>query len=147
MVKIRIIAEKSFGYENKDLSIEIPEKGNLEKLVNAEDIPETEPKSTQFAEYLGYTNQRINRHLINSFPAVEMSPFFMIWISERKECVGIKYKYAGCDSELDGVTETIKTDGPFRLNENCAELIRKAYRSRAPIEKVLHTSPDELRSY
>ncbi|MFH0949045.1 MAG: hypothetical protein V1802_00995 [Candidatus Aenigmatarchaeota archaeon] len=145
MIKITIIAEKSFGYRDEDLSINIPEEGDLDNIVSDENIPkDREPKITTFTEYLGCTSQKSNRHLVHSFPAVEVYPFYMLWIEKRNEWVGIKYHYLGCDSELDGITECIRTAGPYKLNQKHAELIRQAYKNQIPIEEVLHASPFRL---
>jgi hypothetical protein len=148
MVTITIIAESSFGYKDQDHSIEIPDSGDLDTLVAEEDVPNgKEPEVTVFAEYLSYTSQRVNRPSVRSFPAVNIGNFYMLWMEKRKGWVGIKYNYLGCQSELDGNTETIETAGPFKLDERCAELIRKAYGAQSfPLEKVLHAEPSEIQA-
>lgn len=119
-----------------------------------------QPETTTFDDYLPYFSDRLNRtpkvttlteHLgasdpnpVHSFPAVEVYPFYMVWIDKRGEWVGIKFHYMGCDSELDGKTETIETAGPYKLSQRCAELIRQAYKSQVPDEKILYTPPSKL---
>jgi len=115
-----------------------------EYLSYFKEVFDKESKVTVFDEYLGYTCQRINGYLMRSFPAVEIYPFYMLWAEERGEWVGIKFHYLGCDTEVDGNTECIETAGPFKLNRKCAELIKQAYRSKIPVEKILHTHPSEL---
>jgi hypothetical protein len=146
MTKIRIIAENSFGHDNQDLSITVPDSENLAKMIGANDIPKSAvPKATTFEEYLGYTNQRINASSALSFPAVEVRPLYMLWMEKRREWIGIKFDYTGSNNELDGMTEYIETEGPYKLDERCAQLIRRAYRSMIPLENVLHTPPLELK--
>jgi hypothetical protein len=145
MTRIRLIAETSFGHKDDDLSVEVPDKGELTEILDCKNLPKIEPKRETFTEYLGETGHRINSHMEESFPAVEMRPFYMLWMENRGEWVGIKFSYLGSTSELDGVTEYMETGGPYRLDRGCAKLIKRAYKSRVPLENIIHTPPSELK--
>ena len=71
----------------------------------------------------------------------------MVWIAERKEWVGIRYKEGPSHFEGDywGKEESLYVGGPFKLSEECAKLIRQAYvNPDFPLEEVLHTEPSAL---
>jgi hypothetical protein len=144
MISIEIIEEHSFGHPNKDKSIDVPETGDIGQLVDDAEIPKTDaPKVTTFYQHIGCS---VDATGYRSFPAVEMNPWYMLWISERGEWVGIKFDYQGFTQEPDGNNEWIETAGPFKLNQKCAELIRQAYKTNVPLEKVLCTPPEKLTS-
>jgi len=142
MVRINIIAEHSFGYSNEDLSIEIPERGDLENVNDSLISEHQEPKVSDFTEYPGYT--AASRSKVRSFPAVDMDPFYMLWIEERREWIGITYHHGGSLTELDGTNEWIKASGPFKLSKKCAGLIRQAYGSIIPDDEILLSPPSKL---
>jgi hypothetical protein len=146
MTKIRIVAESSFGHNNQDISIEVPDRGELAETLDCKSLPNMEPKKETFTEYLGETDQRINAHTVKSFQAIGMRPFYLLWMENRGEWVGVKFDYMGSNSEPDSVMEHIETAGPYRLGEDCAKLIKSAYKSKIPLENVLHTPPSELKS-
>lgn len=141
IVRIRIIVGRIFGEPDADLSIEVPEKGEIEREVGT--VPEGVVSKTKFEEY------HCRGHISSprSFPAVMMGSLYMLWIVERGEWVGIKYEDRGWDFQGTGwgVDENIHASGPFRLNDVYAGLILRAYDNpHVPINKVLHTSPIEL---
>jgi len=139
-VKITIISEQLRGYSNIDLSIEIPETGEIvrEKPFH----PMGEPKITEFKEHHNWASKPLR-----SFPAVRVGDFYMLWIEERKEWIGIEYReyphhYEGASY---GIEENIEADGPFKLSEDWARLISEAFEnSSLSLEEVLHTAPPQL---
>ena len=143
-MKIKIIAEKSWGYKDTDHSIEILDEGELVNMIKDEDIPNYEPIIGELSDYKGYTMERINGPSGGTYTVVDLNPIFFVWAYNRKEWVGIKKDYIECISELDGNTENIETAGPFKLNEKCARLIKQAYKSNIPDELVLYTPPSQL---
>lgn len=147
MVTLHFEEHHSLGYPDQDKSVEIPETGDLpERDSDGKSFLDSldknmEPKVGQLREHYGARGT--NQHLSRSFPAVELHLFYMVWIEGRHEWVGVKFHYLGCDQDLDGHNECIETGGPFRLDERCAELIRKAYDVRTT-QDVLRTSPTTL---
>jgi hypothetical protein len=75
------------------------------------------------------------------------SNFYMLWIEERNEWVGIRNEQLSRHFEGDywGEEEKRFTDGPYRLNEECAKLILQSYDNHdIPINRALSTSPIDL---
>jgi hypothetical protein len=147
-MKITIIDEVP-GRKEKDLSIEIPDAGEIATEIGKDDIPKNvSVRLETFSEYRGYTRHFINKEKELCFPSVALSSkthatyphLKFLWIEGRKEWIGLKHSY-NC---LMGLDEEIEADGPYRLNERAASLIKRAYRSNIPLENVLHTPPSEL---
>ncbi len=158
-IRIPIICKKLRGQSDADMSIIIPLKGNFKDYIS--NIPEGEPRITEFGGYDESAPEPLRK-----FPAVQIGDFYMLWVEERKEWVGLKYYYLGShfEGDLQGVEEDAETSGPYRLEENCAKLIKKAYGNpniplwdqlgindnpyanpkTYDIPGVLHSSPNEL---
>ena len=139
-MKITIISEQLQGYSDIDLSIEIPEIGEIEEEKSF--TLSGEPRITVFTEHYNWATKPLR-----SFPAVQVGRFYMLWIEERKEWIGIEYEHRGHHYEgaLHGIEEDIEAHGPFKLNQDWAGLIARAYgNSSLSLEDVLHTEPSQL---
>ena len=140
---IIIVAETPMGYADADWSIKIPLHGQIPK---ERDCPGLTPCLTTFGERFCRASDRPPR----SFTAVRVRDFYMLWIKERHEWVGIEYRFLGRgDYEQNiyggGHEERMETEGPFRLGEWSGRAILKAY-GRPPIAPVeaVSTSPSEI---
>lgn len=144
-VRIRIIAARIWGEPDADLSIEVPLEGEIKREIST--IPEGKVIKTKFEEHRGCQWSPPPGFSPRSFPAVKKGNLYMLWIEERGGWVGVKYEFRGSHYEgaWQGIDEDIYTSGPFRLNDECAELILRAYNNPpVPIEEVLHTSPTDF---
>lgn len=145
IVRISIIAARIFGELDKDLSIEVPVEGEIEGEIDT--IPEGEIIKTTFEEHHGWQWSPPPTYSPRTFPAVNKGDLYMLWIEERGEWVGIKYEFRGTnfEGEVYGFEEDIYTSGPFNLNDECTEMILRAYSNPSvPFDNVLLTSPTEL---
>ena len=139
-VHITIVASRVFGMNDADESIYIPGH-EIEKEIKSISVGTV--NITEFKEYhcRGMKSPW-------SFPAVKKGNLYMIWITERDEWVGIEYEDRGSHYEgmIQGFDEDIYSAGPFKLNDECARLILKAYNNPSiTIDEVLHTSPTKLK--
>ena len=140
MVSITIIEERLQGESDVDLSIVIPETGDIKEEIK--DVPSGTPKITKFTEHHNWA-----RRDLRSFPAVRVSDFYMVWVAERKEWVGLRFEYKGShfEGERQGIEEYIDASGPYKLNAECARLISQIYKNTdVSLDDVLCTEPEKL---
>ncbi len=157
---IRIISDR---YGSEKTLIEIPKKGGLEwaderlsKYVKAAEESQQSAvahvPNLSVTEFTDSTSVTCTRPLPAVRVFAEYSPylFYMLWIEEREEWVGIEFKYAGSHFEdhMRGVEkDPPSASGPYKLNLDYAKLIKDAYKNQnIPLKEVLHTEPSKLKS-
>jgi hypothetical protein len=149
-------------YYKKGPLLEIPEQGEIEEI-ESWDTKIFTLKVASFMERAILTDFIKIPHVYcpRSIPTVCITPndemlsmetdFYMLWIKEREEWVGVKFspaKHKPINIAFGEETRYVppRAEGPYKLNQDFAELILEAYdNTRTPLEKVLHTSPSLLK--
>lgn len=134
-IRIPIIAERLRDEPDDDCSVFVPTAGEIGPLAP----PITgNPIRVEFDWDRNYGRR---------FPAVQVGNFYMLWIDERRQWVGIFCSELSSHFEGDywGREVTLSVSGPYKLSEEHGRMILEAYSiSSVSSCDVLITPPTEL---
>jgi hypothetical protein len=142
-MKITIMGFKPNYTEDKDLSITVPENG--EKFTELTKWQIGEITYSKVKEVIFREKRRAWDGVCNSFFSLNINNWYFLWIEKISRWIVIYF----CVEPLGGngqfqIDETT-AKGPFEIEKNCSEKIKKYFGSNVPLEDIKRTSPKTLR--